>query len=66
MDTDTDREPTAEEIERVQRHLAKRECATFGHDTETVITFAGLEPRQLICTRCGRSWPVGPGVGGAE
>jgi hypothetical protein len=53
--------PTLEEVRRVREH----ECRTHGHSFDEVLTLERLDPLGLVCVRCGRTWPVGEGTGGA-
>jgi hypothetical protein len=43
-----------------RRRVAEADCRANGHDFEHVVEMTG-ELVQVICGRCGRSWPVGPG-----
>jgi hypothetical protein len=55
-DTDLDRSPTPEELERHRRW----QCRTQGHSFTTIGTYRSLDPRAIICDRCGKEWKVCP------
>jgi hypothetical protein len=49
----------------VRQAVAENECRRSGHDTRVVLDVVTDDPARLTCLRCGRAWPIGPGVGGA-
>jgi hypothetical protein len=48
----------------IRQAVAEDDCRAEGHDHDVVLGYGSADPLRLICRRCGRSWSVGPGVGG--
>jgi hypothetical protein len=46
--------------DEIRRAVAAEQCATLGHDLDPVLVMMSAEPVRLLCSRCGRGWPVGP------
>jgi hypothetical protein len=52
-------------LTEAQKELARRECATHGHDWDVVVKFGG-DPTHVLCSNCGRSWTVAGSNPGSE
>lgn len=46
--------------DEIRRAVAAEQCTTLGHDLDPVLVMLSAEPVLLVCSRCGRTWPVGP------
>lgn len=45
-------------IREAKRVVALADCASRGHDFRVMTALGSLDPRRIICDRCGRSWGV--------
>lgn len=46
--------------DEIRRAVAAEQCTILGHDLDPVLVTLSAEPVRLLCSRCGRGWPVGP------